>query len=365
MHKLLARLKRNARTLRCAAVMFLLAVGPLASPRAQAFTAADADRVFSAYQAAFYFTNAAGGFYRATTEGGKTYFWDRAEQLEMILDVYERTTNAACLQIFTNVFRGFVSDHGLRWGRNEFNDDIMWMVIACARAHQLTGIAAYREVAQANFDLCYARAWSTNLGGGLWWKTTSRSKNACVNGPGAIAANLLYQICQDTNYLIKSRGLYEWERDHLFDAATGQVFDHVNEQGGLNGQSFTYNQGTFVGAAELLGATNDARLAVDYTRAVLCPGGILPGYHQEGDAGGFNGICVRWLGKWLKAHGSPPAYRQWLQANGEAAWRSRRAGDQLVWSRWQQPTPAGRLFSWACSSAVVVLQVVPPTLEIK
>jgi len=46
----------------------------------------------------------------------------------------------------------------------------------------------FRDVARTNFDLCFARAASTNLGGGLWWKTNNRSKNACVNGPGAIAA---------------------------------------------------------------------------------------------------------------------------------------------------------------------------------
>ena len=101
----------------------------------------------------------------------------------MLLDTYERTTNTACLTMFSNVFKGFIADHGATWEQNEFNDDIMWMVIACARAHQLTGNPVYRDTARTNFDLCYARAWSTNLGGGWWWKTSNLSKNACVNGP--------------------------------------------------------------------------------------------------------------------------------------------------------------------------------------
>src|SRR5262249_55893357 len=150
---------------------------------ARGFTAADADEVFAAYNKAFYFTEGTNGFYRATTDGGKTLFWDRAEQMEMVLDVYERTTNATCLIMFSNLFNGFITDHGRLWTKNEFNDDIMWMVIACARGFQHTGNPTFRDAAKTNFDLCYARAASTNLGGGLWWKTDNQSKNACVNGP--------------------------------------------------------------------------------------------------------------------------------------------------------------------------------------
>jgi len=81
-------------------------------PSARAFTSADADTIFSAYTKAFYFTSEDGGFFRATTDGGKTLFWDRAEQMEMLLDTYERTTNPACLTMFSNVFNGFIADHG-------------------------------------------------------------------------------------------------------------------------------------------------------------------------------------------------------------------------------------------------------------
>jgi (E)-4-hydroxy-3-methyl-but-2-enyl pyrophosphate reductase len=207
---------------------------------ARAVTPADADAIFADYHKAFYFTNASGGYYHATTEGGKTFFWDRAEQLEMILDAYERTTNTAYLGIFTNVFNGFVADHGRTWEKNDFNDDIMWMVIACARAHQFTGNPVFRELARTNFDLCFARAWSTNLGGGLWWKTANQSKNACVNGPGAIAAYLLYQIGGDTNDLAKSRRMFEWERAHLFDSETGQVFDNLNTNGWIGDKAFIW-----------------------------------------------------------------------------------------------------------------------------
>src|SRR6516164_7016125 len=176
-----------------------LFISSLIAPAARGFTSADADQSFTAFNKAFYFTEGTNGFYRATTEGGKTLFWDRAEQMEMVLDVYERTTNVACLTMFSNLFNGFIGDHGRIWTSNEFNDDIMWMVIACSRAFQQTANRVFRDAAKTNFDLCFARAWSTNLGGGLWWKTADQSKNACVNGPGSIAASLLYQIYGDSN----------------------------------------------------------------------------------------------------------------------------------------------------------------------
>lgn len=337
------------------------ALGWAASTDAHAFTKADADTAFTAYNDAFYFTQGTNGYFRATTAGGKTWFWERAEQMEMLLDVYESTTNTTCLTMFSNVFNGFITDHGSNWGGNEFNDDIMWMVIACARGYQHMGNPALRDAARANFDMCYERAWSTNLGGGLWWKTANLSKNACVNGPAAIAAHLLYQICDDTNYLAKSERIYQWERATLFNTNNGAVYDSIDLRGELDLRTLTYNQGTFIGAANLLGYTNDAKLAADFTMDVVCHGGLMPRYGETGDGGGFNGICARWVAKFMRQRGGEGTYQAWLQANANVAWDIRRIPDNLSWSRWRQRTPSGALHSWACSSAVVILHAVPPT----
>src|SRR5580692_3889553 len=109
------------------------------------FSASDAATVFTDYNRAFYFSEGTNGYYRATTEGGKTQFWERAEQMEMLLDVYERTTNAVCLTLFSNVFNGFITDHGSNWSNNPYNDDIMWAVIACARGYQHTRNPVFRD----------------------------------------------------------------------------------------------------------------------------------------------------------------------------------------------------------------------------
>lgn len=342
--------------LRVIPVLFLL----IASSAARAFTAADADKIFSAYNTAFYFTHGTNGYYRKTTEGGKTFFWDRAEQLEMILDVYERTSNKTCITMFANILNGFITDHKALWTKNDFNDDIMWMVIACSRGYQHTKDPLMLDLARKNFDMCFARAWSTNLGGGLWWKVTNRSKNACVNGPGSIAAHLLYDITGEHGYLEKSEAIFQWERATLFDLNTGAIADNIRANGNIGGGALTYNEGTFIGAANLLGHTNEARLAADFTMNRLGRDGIMPRYGEDGDGGGFNGICARWVSKFMKQRGLESRYQAWLQKNADQAWNIRRRSDDLSWTIWREQTPDGPLHSWGCSSSVVVMQVVVP-----
>jgi predicted alpha-1,6-mannanase (GH76 family) len=280
--------------------------------------------------------------------------------MEMVLDAYERTKKPEQAEMFAKLFRGFLADHGATWEKNAFNDDIMWMVIACARGHLLTGREEYLKAAKANFDLCYARAASPDLGGGLWWKTDQRSKNACVNGPAAIAACLLGKATKDDAYLAKAKEIFQWEREHLFDPATGRVFDNVNIRGRVSRMALTYNQGTFVGAADLLGDADDARLAANFTKDHLCRDGFLPPAGENGDGGGFNGIGVRWIARFAKGHGEEAAFGPWLRKNADAAWAARRASDNLCWCRWPEPTPDHLRTSWGCSSAVVLLQVAPP-----
>ena len=177
-----------------------------------------------------------------------------------------------------------------------------------------------------------------------------------MNGPAAIAAHLLFQITGETNYLATAEKIFQWERATLFDANSGAVADSISADGTVHDWASTYNQGTFIGAANVLGHTNEALRAADYMENRLCREGLLPAYPQAGDCGGFNGIGVRWLAKFMRQRGLEARYQSWLQKNADAAWTARRPSDDLSWSRWPAPTPATVLPAWACSSAVVVLQ---------
>src|ERR1700759_142099 len=82
----------------------------------RAFTAADADTLFDANTKAFYRTKDNGAFYRKSTESAEPAdFWTEAEQMEMVLDAYQHNTNQQRLVMFTNLFRGFITEHGRTW----------------------------------------------------------------------------------------------------------------------------------------------------------------------------------------------------------------------------------------------------------
>ena len=349
---------QRIRAVRQAVLCFAVSYGALT---ARAFTSADADTMFEAHTKAFYEEKDGHAWFKESTEGGKVSYWMRAEQLEMVLDAYERTKNPEQMTMFTKLFHGFLADHGKTREHNDFNDDIMWMVIACTRGHLLSGNAEFLETARKNFDFCYARAVSPDLGGGLWWKTNNQSKNACVNGPGAIAAFLLHKATGEEHYLTTARELFGWLRGTLFDPATGRISDAINLGGRINRMALTYNQGTFAGAANLLGHHDDAKLAASFTMNELCRDGYFPRAGKKGDGGGFNGIGARWIARFMKDRNEQSTFEPWLQKNAEAAWPARRASDNLPWPRWPQPTPEGIRYSWGSSSAVVVLQVTPPT----
>jgi len=338
----------------------LLTTGLFSPARATAFTARDIATISSSYISSFYLVNGTNGYIRDRQTGGIAYFWTQAEIIECVLDAYEWTGNPTYQAMITNLLNGFITQNGANWSWNEYNDDIMWAVIAFTRGGVLTGRSNYIAIAKSNFDLCYARAWDTVLGGGLYWRTDNASKNACVNGPGSIAASLLYQVYGDVSYSNKAAAIYAWQRSVLFNLNTGSVADNIGTNGVVNGGATTYNQGTHIGAAHFLGFTNDAALAANFTMLNMTTSGLLPQYGIDGNDSGFNAIFLRWLKRYARDRNLEHIYQPWIQRNALAAWNGRRA-DNLSWCQWLQPTPAGvNFFSWDCTSSFQVMNAAAP-----
>lgn len=339
-----------------------LAISAAAAAPASAFTTADANTLMNAYNGAFYSVSNGNGYFKLnTTTTARTDFWKQAEEIEMVIDAYERTGNAIYLGMITELCNGFSGYYGTSWSSNTFNDDIMWAAMAYTRAYQKTGNTTFRTIAKNNFDMCYTRAWDTAGGGGMWWTTAKTSKNSCVNFPASIAAHLLYQALGDASYLTKSQAIFDWGKANLWNPATGQVWDSTGNQ-----TPTTYNQGTFVGAANFLGDVANATLAANYTMNSMgsinaaYPGyRMMPTYPADGDGAGFNGIGYRWIAKFMGDRNLQSTYLGWLRANANRAWDIRRTSDNLSWCRLHEPTPTGTMWSFGCSSSVTALQVVP------
>jgi autotransporter-associated beta strand protein len=330
---------------------------------ARAFLSTDVDTITRAYTNAFYIVSGTNGYFRtAQNNSGHTYFWQAANEIQSVEDAYQWTANPVYLRMITNLLNGFIKDNGANWANNGYNDDDLWAVMAFAMGGQMSGRTNYCAIAKANFDMVYARGWDTNLGGGLYWQyPNNASKNACVNGPGAISAALLYQYYADTNYFIKATNIYAWERAVLYNPATGRIYDNINTNGHVDQTPTTYNQGTFIGAADFLNQTNDALLAANYTMT-MGGAGFMPQYGIAQNNSIFNSIFIRWMARFMKNLGVQSPYQNWLQNQANAAWNGRRTNDSLSWCQWPQATPRGtNFYSYDCISSFEAMLAVPPT----
>jgi predicted alpha-1,6-mannanase (GH76 family) len=69
-------------------------------------------------------------------------------------------------------------------------------------------------------------------------------------------------------YLDEAIKIYNWLRDNLYDPADGKVRDNMNSSGNISRAVYTYNQGTFIGAAhELYKITGDKKYLDEAVKA--------------------------------------------------------------------------------------------------
>jgi predicted alpha-1,6-mannanase (GH76 family) len=342
------------RSLSAVAMMFLF--GALT---AAAWTTADAIKAFDDYNHAMYYVSPHGRGYYRETEGDRKpdSFWHFAEEIELACDAAGLTNDPVYVKMISRLCDGFTAENGADWSSNRFNDDLMWAAIAFCRSYEITGNRTYLRLAKTNFDLAYDRGWDTNSGG-MYQTTANDSKNACINYPASIAAYYIYNDGGGSNYLVKARATYEWGQSNLFDVKTGRVADSTHSR-----RSYSYNQGTCVGAAYFLGDYKTCELATSFTMNELAqrdgPDHILPSARTGGDGGGFNGIFFRWAMKYIASQTKQAPYLRWLQGNITQAQSMKRASDGLCWCRWLQATPPGNLRAWDCTSMVVGMLTIP------
>jgi|GEM_PF-1065150 len=282
-----------------------------------------------------------------------TGWWDAAEVLETYIDAYEATKDEAIKTKMLQYATRFRMRNQADWSYNEYNDDITWAVIAYARIYLLTGEKSYLTVAKNNFDKMYARAWDNQLGGGLYWRNDNQTKNACINCPAAIAACYLAEATKDESYYTKATDIMDWVFKNLYQAS-GAIIDSYNLQGEKNMWASTYNQGTFIGACNLLyqktgeaDYLEKATKAAEYAMQHLTTNGVFNGEGNPNgpntpgddnkDLPGFKGILTRWLYRFAKDTNDKEIL-MFLQNNAATAYANRNK-DGLIWTEWNNKTP--------------------------
>jgi predicted alpha-1,6-mannanase (GH76 family) len=276
-------------------------------------------------------------------------FWDQAEMIETVLDAYETTKDPVYKAKFEALFNNFLTNHKKDWMYNKYNDDIAWAVLFSVRGYLNFKDKRYLDQAKDQYDKMYKRAFTNSYGGGLIWYETKTSKNACIEGPASVAACYLAEATGDSTYYDKAVALYSWSKLYLFNPATGKVKDNVdlNKRTGqlrTSNISFTYNQGTFLGAATMLYKHTkeafylaEAEKIAQYTRDSIYRGQVMNNEDSGNDLPGFKGIFARYARKYTQETGKTDLV-DWLRQNAEVAYNNRNTFG-IIQTKWATRTP--------------------------
>lgn len=282
----------------------------------------------------------------ASTNTGYNYWW-MAHALDVFIDAYNRTGDNTYITYANQVYRAQLS-YGNNSLKNGFFDDMEWMGLACLRAYEASNTPRWKEAA---IDLWnwIKLGWNDHHGGGIQWVDVQpASKNACSNAPAIILAARLYQLTGDQDYLDWALRIFDWMNASLI-LPNGIVMDGYGNDNW--GWTFTYNQGTWIGAClELFKITGEqkyydiAMLNADFVvndREKFSPHGILYNNEGGGDGGLFKGIFLRYLSQWLLS-GKLDDKRQerfssYVVENGIGLWQSATQKPQIIFGNtWLQ-----------------------------
>ena len=250
------------------------------------------------------------------------HYWPQAHAMDVIVDSYHRTSDQFYLDIYPLWWEGapkynFSGRQEDPWW-NVFVDDMEWMALAQLRMFESTEDEKYITKAVQMYNDWIWPTWGPENEapwyGGITWKTdVEKTKNACSNGPAAIIAARIYSMYDQMDnpgdkpkqeYLDEAIKIYSWLKQNLYNPAEGKVYDNMNREGKIDQAVYTYNQGTFIGAAhELYKITGDRQYLEDAITAsnyvvdhMSENNGVLSNA-TSGDGGLFHGIFFRYFVK--------------------------------------------------------------------
>ncbi len=295
-------------------------------------------------------------------------YWWQAQALDVLVDAYERSGDRIWLERGRRLFGGVVKRNGGL--TNDYYDDMLWFALALQRLHRHDPddriAAAIRHLWR---DIRRGR--NGHHGGGIAWrKQQADYKSVPSNAPAVILGARLFREAGRQENLDLAIGVFEWLEKTLVDPDSGLIWDGINRRGdGRIDRNwlFTYNQGTFIGAAmELHRATGErdylekaARTAKAAMSRLVDENGIL----REGglgDGGLFKGIFVRYLGAFARMdRAKGGAYAEFLVRQAEALWKLADPPERPVFpAAWRGGPARGRNELGSQLSAVALLEQV-------
>jgi len=344
-----------------------------------------ADQAFDAFNASFLLQSPTLTFYReAINKNTKDYFWMQALDIQTAQDAYYRTKSETQKTLISNLLTTFNKQNsgsaGLGdWTWNEYNDDLLWAVLAYLRGYEYTGDVKFLDVAKYGFNLTYYHTGKGNWGwdnvkGGIWWRKAMDMKSPLSNSPAVLSACYLYEFTGVKDYLDKAKSIYQWTRDNLYNEKTGEVWGEIYPNGTINKSACVFNNGAFAGAAnylyQLTGERHyfdDAKKTFDRVITNMNSSGIL----AAGTRGGTDlAEYIRYLGVFVRQNHLWNEYYFFMKRSADAAWSVRRKDLNIAWNDWTKQMPIDDIASVIeCNSSVVmqevtpILQTIPDTIE--
>jgi predicted alpha-1,6-mannanase (GH76 family) len=336
-------------------------------PQQVSYTAANATTAYNTFNKYFYSTSDK-LYYANTDKKDIGAIWTQAIYWDLAMDTYKRTNDPAVRTMVDDIYQGGYNryDH-FNWNNKTvwfIYDDMMWWIISLARGYQLTSNPDYLSNSVAGFQHVWDNSFdATN--GGMWWDFNHTGKNSCINFPTVIAAMTLFNITKDSAYYNKAVNIYSWSLANLVDSTTGRVADN-NINGNKGWSDYTYNEGTFIGAAVMMyqatglsSYLNNAIAGADYTKSKMSNAqGILPAEGSWNEQGVLKAILGHYMATLVNA--GQAQYLPWLRDNINAAWGHRDVDRGITFRDYTVSCPGGVVQSYEASSAVELMQVVPP-----
>lgn len=345
------------RALKAAAILALAScgcTGTIATASAAAFAANSpptnqpapttyAQKAAAGVQAMQLWYSPSSGIYAAPTG-----WWNAANAITIVANYSAATGSTQYLPVLAQTFANAPGSQGHPNFINIYYDDSGWWALAWIAAYDATGKSAYLSMAETIFTFM-TDGWDNVCGGGLYWTSAKKYKNAIPNELFLdVAAKLANRTTgtASANYLAWAQKEWAWFDHSGMINSANLVNDGLSSACVNNhGNTWTYNQGVILGGlVELYKADQDPALLstaqaianAAISKLVDANGILVEKTVHGGDAPQFKGIFMRNLTALDQA--TPVAqYKAFVDANADSIWNAAQGPGYQFGALWQGP----------------------------